>query len=771
MKTKTFVKKLLCLVMVSVMLLGASVSASAVRFETEDIALTDNDTEIENIGTIDSDIEIGDIEPIEEFVYLEGDILEGQIADVPDYGDANMLAANNTQKAEEEMTINLLGLGYESNSSFKNLFTKNELLLSDDPTNYYFGMQGGCTDGEYNYFAFIVRNALQEHMDTRIVCYKIDEPESSRILYWTTGLKSKLQHINDMTYNSITGEIVIACCKGGYYQQLYTINANEFRFTPSDDQQNQTKIFQDAVNLNLVRHNVSCMVTSIGFNETRNQYVVGLSKQTNYMAILDSDFNLIKKVGYEPQDRDTDWAGQGLHCDNKYIYLTQFDLIEGTGRQITDSYESRIKIFDWNGDHKRTIRFEVDKNATEENLDPGEPSKNERYCEVENMFVVDNRVYLGFNCLYDKEYREFTYVDITNYTYYIQYCPDENVGNYYEKIGENDYIAKDNDNVKSVMIKGLKTHLYRSRITKSGKEFIGWTAYRANVNKWLYKSPNATDESTNGWYVEGQQPEGYVKYVYNDTQNVTNTGLGGELVLMCAQWKDVSTFTVKFFSNGGTGTMDDLIVTHGISKQLRPNSFTKNGRTFKGWNAYWPEKNKWYYRSKDGLTRDWFVEGCEPTGYRKYKYAYDQSVAQTVHAGSNVYMYAVWDEFTVYYNANGVEVEAEGIIDARTLLHEGTGSENKTQNYDTNKFYTYKNSFGVTIRPYEKYNLEGYYQYRIEDDTWLCADEAGEAIGWYTQKQITDNGYKKFVRLPSSNIKSTVPIGERLVLYAIWSKN
>ena len=75
----------------------------------------------------------------------------------------------------------------------------------------------------------------------------------------------------------------------------------------------------------------------------------------------------------------------------------------------------------------------------------------------------------------------------------------------------------------------------------------------------------------------------------------------------------------------------------------------------------------------------------------KYKYAYDQSVAQTVYAGSNVYMYAVWNEFTVYYNANGVEVEAAGIIDSQIAEYEGT---NNLYSYNLPTLYKFhKDSF------------------------------------------------------------------------------
>lgn len=50
---------------------------------------------------------------------------------------------------------------------------------------------------------------------------------------------------------------------------------------------------------------------------------------------------------------------------------------------------------------------------------------------------------------------------------------------------------------------------------------------------------------------------------------------------------------------------------HGTATALRSNAFTKNERSFVGWNAYWVEKNCWYYLKADG-TKGWYKEGYEP---------------------------------------------------------------------------------------------------------------------------------------------------------------
>ena len=67
-------------------------------------------------------------------------------------------------------------------------------------------------------------------------------------------------------------------------------------------------------------------------------------------------------------------------------------------------------------------------------------------------------------------------------------------------------------------------------------------------------------------------------YDYTDGEVVNNLGN----VTLYAQWKD--NYTVHFDANGGTGTMDNqLITSHGQS--LNANAFVRDGYTFIGWNT------------------------------------------------------------------------------------------------------------------------------------------------------------------------------------------
>lgn len=47
----------------------------------------------------------------------------------------------------------------------------------------------------------------------------------------------------------------------------------------------------------------------------------------------------------------------------------------------------------------------------------------------------------------------------------------------------------------------------------------------------------------------------------------------------------VTTYTVSFDANTGTGTMDAYTVKKGSKIAIPTNAFTKQGNTFKGWNS------------------------------------------------------------------------------------------------------------------------------------------------------------------------------------------
>ena len=70
---------------------------------------------------------------------------------------------------------------------------------------------------------------------------------------------------------------------------------------------------------------------------------------------------------------------------------------------------------------------------------------------------------------------------------------------------------------------------------------------------------------------------------YSDRQKVVNlTSVDGDAVTMYAQWVP-NGYTVKYNSNGGTGTMPNQTMTYDVSAKLDANRFARSGYTWIGW--------------------------------------------------------------------------------------------------------------------------------------------------------------------------------------------
>ena len=67
----------------------------------------------------------------------------------------------------------------------------------------------------------------------------------------------------------------------------------------------------------------------------------------------------------------------------------------------------------------------------------------------------------------------------------------------------------------------------------------------------------------------------FMRYKYEVTANVVGY----------AKETRQSTYTVKFHSNGGTGTMADMVVTYNVAQNLTKNVFTNGSYNFSGWNT------------------------------------------------------------------------------------------------------------------------------------------------------------------------------------------
>ncbi len=129
--------------------------------------------------------------------------------------------------------------------------------------------------------------------------------------------------------------------------------------------------------------------------------------------------------------------------------------------------------------------------------------------------------------------------------------------------------------------------------------------------------------------------DGEMIYANGETVKHINSDKNGTVTLY-AVWTPIS-YAVKFDSNSGEGTMENLLMVYDTEAALTQNSFTKEGYHFLGWST----------------TQDGAVE-----------YTDTQSVKNlTATDGKEVTLYAVWeiDTYTVtfiYKNSAGTEITA-----------------------------------------------------------------------------------------------------------------
>lgn len=187
---------------------------------------------------------------------------------------------------------------------------------------------------------------------------------------------------------------------------------------------------------------------------------------------------------------------------------------------------------------------------------------------------------------------------------------------------------------------GVTEELSKNVFQKSGEHFIGWYAYRASDQKWLYKS---NSDSTQKWYTESEAPAGWSKCLYKDGTKIAKTSsVDKDVITMYAQWE--KTFNVIYNKNdsNASGSMAKTVVTYGTSTALRANAFTNPNKVFIGWYANRKSDNKWYYDSADGKGAGWYLKSNVKNGVL-HLYRDQAKVAKTSGVDNDdVIMYAKW---------------------------------------------------------------------------------------------------------------------------------
>lgn len=104
---------------------------------------------------------------------------------------------------------------------------------------------------------------------------------------------------------------------------------------------------------------------------------------------------------------------------------------------------------------------------------------------------------------------------------------------------------------------------------------------------------------------------------YTDRQEVTNLSVtDGDTVTLVAQWK-ANSYTVKFDSNGGSGTMAPQKMTYGTPTRLTKNAFSNTGHTFSGWRCG-DRQNGQIYRDSEEVSNLVAENGGSTTMYAQW---------------------------------------------------------------------------------------------------------------------------------------------------------
>lgn len=435
-------------------------------------------------------------------------------------------------------------------------------------------------------------------------------------------------------------------------------------------------------------HNISCGVTSIDYNKKDNVYIVGITGHHYNFAILNQDFQLERVIkATNAVERDA-WSRQSSWCDGNYIYsaFAYYD---------DDSKIRKNAISVINIKSKKVVK-EINFNLSD--------TDTYKY-EIENLFEIDGRLIASFICIGKGSF----YYDLSELT--ATYKGEDHAVTfevqYYDNLDMTDDVASfmalpEESKEKSIVVYGFSTPLQRNRFSNTGYKFVGWALYVPSTNRWRYKDA----DGNKAWRTEPL--EGETKCIYNDEQKVTSTVSPGGVVILCAQWESTNEFFITFCNGDDTSPINEY--TYGQSKALPEHMFKSDiGSEFKGWHAYWVEKDKWYYVNADGTTKKWYVEGKEPTGYRKVVYKDKAPVKQTATAGGHIEMHAVWNEIKLYYYVGATDTTFNNIkISLRVNLDNGN-----IYHYDKDD-----DKFKIT----SDWGAVTGYLYWVENEQWYCSN-------------------------------------------------
>lgn len=270
----------------------------------------------------------------------------------------------------------LLG-GYVQNSMKNNVepsFSNNliaERIISngecDGKTQTLFSVEGGCTDGQYLYYALASNGRkyvqiVKYDLSTNKIIQTTNVIKISDSNYWNEDYNMFYQ--NGYVYLLVKQTDVIKVFNSATLEAVE--NAEEFVF-----KNNGTKMKE---------------IFSVGYSVEKNQYALAIN---NKLYITDKDKNVINNIALKAEhtkdffkdfekNPDIDASFQTLYADNEYIYA----IFNHDGWLAGE-----IQIFDWKGNKIKTVTIDLTIN---DKLQLAKGSYN-----VQNMIHINGKLYLG----------------------------------------------------------------------------------------------------------------------------------------------------------------------------------------------------------------------------------------------------------------------------------------------------------------------------------------------------------------------------------------
>lgn len=246
-----------------------------------------------------------------------------------------------------------------------------------------------------------------------------------------------------------------------------------------------------------------------------------------------------------------------------------------------------------------------------------------------------------------------------------------------------------------------------------------------------------------------------------DTKHVENKK--GNLYSCIVLKFDTNTYTVKYDSNGGTGSMTDTVHKYyksdkmdGVTK-LRKNTFTKIGFKFKGWYMTRTINGETYYLYDNW---QWYKEGAQPSITKKYLYVDEKTSSNATNVNKDVLTaVAQWSPitYTIKYDGNGAD---SGIMENTTHIYHVSSSESGVVQLRKNTFKKSGYSFSGWAFS-KKINGEIYYLYN---------NGQYNNLQWYKDNEQPAGVEKYIYNDNEGTCNATTIDGDTITAIAQWEK-